>query len=800
MPSQQLNSPAWPGRAALLGPWLCLALSIVVYSTALNPGLPLLLACGTSAIFCLWRLLLPGRPYYHPGLDIVLAAILWAALCSSTALDPYLAQRSLATLVGGGGIVLGLVCAVRTSSDWKLAAYSFVGLTAAASLLAWPAALQAARATGTLPALKGSYNNPDAFSILPLAGFCLGFGLLARGRGAWTGAMLAVLGGLAVTLAATGCRSAMLGGAVGLALFFALLATHRSRRLRKARPLMMALPLVVVMALLPLSNFGLSGIDKVGRTLSDPALRNEATRLEVATTGWRAVLGAPLLGAGPGCFGLAYQTVRPTPHPDDYINLAHNDHLEIAVELGLPGLLLWAGLLLAALHKTYDALVHGRRPAEAAGLVAALTALIVFAFFNFILAERPSFWAQCYLLGLAYAFPSDRAARAEPVAARFGLTLPILLLSLWGVAFAARQLQADALAATARSLAAGLRFEESAQVWDQAVAVQPQRVAFRQSRAEVARKLVAMGFAQQAPTVQQNLQDALRISRANTGVMVQLALWSARRGDNRQAAELLERALALDPGSPSIERRRQELQLRQGHWNAAATGAWANFEKSGQGLPALAELVIAAELQNPGQGCALLRSWSSEPSPRVTLLWSELLAQTEARNLGPAQLNFALLKIEMTPADLCARLALFRLEAGSEEQRFASLGQALAEASVESTASPCFSQALLGWSSLGSKLGKSPAVKARLADTLRENPRLDEVRVHLAGLLVDEGERAEAIALLKEGLAANNSSLPLHLGLARLYKQSGSAELSRAYARDALRLDPTSREAKSLLQ
>ncbi len=799
-----LNRPRfWLHHIGLLAPLLCLAGTVAVYSTALNPGLPLLLANALAALFCAWRLLSSRRPFYHPGLDILLALALWAALSATTALDPYLAQRSLATGVGGCGLTLGLVVAIRSSRDWKLAAYGLVGFTALASIAAWPAAFAVARQTGHLPALTGTYNNPDAFSILPLSGFCLGFGLLARRRGAGTGLMLALLGVLALSLAATGCRSALLGATLGLGLSFALMATHRSRRLAKARPLMMALPIVVVMALLPLSNFGLSGLDKISRTFNDAALRNEATRLEVAYYGWRAVAQHAVLGAGPGCFGLAYQTVRPDPHPDDYINLAHNDHIEMAVELGFPGLLLWAAALAAAAHKAYDGLLHGRRPAEAAGLLAALAALIVFAFFNFIVSERPSFWVQCYLLGLAYAFPSERSARPEPKLARLLLTLPLLALALWGVTFAARLLQADSYAATARGQAEGLLFESSAGAWDQAIALQPERAAFRQSRAEVARKLATLGVYSEAPVVERQLRSALLASPANTGVMVQLALWLAQRGETKEAKALLDQASRLAPGSPMLKRRRQELAVGQGRWAEAAAQAWAAYKTTGQGLTSLAELVIAAELANPGAGCALLREWTRTPNERSSLLWQELFRQTETRKLGAPRLSFALLRVELSPTDLCAKLALAQAAAqgpGGVEQQFQILGKALAEASLTTDRSPCLEPALLLWTSRAVDRGQVAAAQERLGGILQDQPRLHRVRLRLADLLAVQGQRAEATALLKDGLSFDNSSVDLHLGLARLYRAGGSADLARAYARDALRLDPTSQEAKSLLK
>lgn len=46
----------------------CLGLTAAVYSTALNPGFPLLLASAPGAVFAGVRLLFGARRYYHYGI------------------------------------------------------------------------------------------------------------------------------------------------------------------------------------------------------------------------------------------------------------------------------------------------------------------------------------------------------------------------------------------------------------------------------------------------------------------------------------------------------------------------------------------------------------------------------------------------------------------------------------------------------------------------------------------------------------------------------------------------------------
>ncbi len=66
-----------------------------------------------------------------------------------------------------------------------------------------------------------------------------------------------------------------------------------------------------------------------------------AQRFEIDKTAWRIFKDHPLIGVGIGCYGQANDLYSPELGKRD----AHNTYIGLAAELGLPGLLLWLGLV-----------------------------------------------------------------------------------------------------------------------------------------------------------------------------------------------------------------------------------------------------------------------------------------------------------------------------------------------------------------------------------------------------------------------------------------------------------------------
>lgn len=780
--------------------FLCLGITLLVYSTHLNPGLPILLGGLLTIFWSGFRLIKGTGPYYHWGLDILLLLTGWATLSATQTLDVYLSQRSLATLFGGTGFVLGAACAIHTARQWRATAHAFILFITVTCLLAWPAALQTAIETGTIPAVCGTFNNPDPFSVLPLLALCLGCGLLEKTNRLWTTLLLTELGILFVTILGTGCRAAMVGAGVAIIVSFAILLTKRRSELQKTRYLL-GFPLIIILALLPLSNFAMHGTDKVTKTLTTDMMASEAVRFEVARHVWKAVLKKPLFGSGPGAFGLSYQAVRPDDHENYYVNIAHNDHIEAAVELGVIGFALWITVWGAALYKTNRGVREGRRPAAAAGALAAILAGFVFALFNFIVVERPAFWAQLFILGLALSLPSRRQSQNEHPLGRWLLTGLLLLLACWATIFGTKSLKAESLAVEAQAAGAELRFEDALLLWTQAVELQPDRTTLRQNRADAAQRLAILnGTEDPSPEALEQLERALESSPASISALVGLAELKIRAREFESAEELLRQADKAAPGSRLINEKRLAIALESGDFLTASKLLRSSRTQSKDKSKALVETLIALELKTPGEGAELMRSWLVTDESINQDLYVTVLLQAQKRGLTQVSQSFLRMKTALDPDDLCSQLALTQLnglENGPEEifQRTTELLE-----SPGASESPCYDEELTRWIQLGLELDERSKVHQRLSHVLEKDSNKSWVRIELSKLEQSENQMDKARALLREGLDKNPHDLDLNLALAELYEASGTQNIALNYYREVQKIDPKNRRAAAKIK
>jgi putative inorganic carbon (HCO3(-)) transporter len=305
------------------------------------------------------------------------------------------------------GLILGLA-AFRTTAlavrdrrtlGWALAVFALLGLAiwgVGVLGVGWsskvavlrPLTQRLPRVLTELPGAGASGINANQLAgglmlYLPLAAACLVAWVRAR---RWGIALLALAGlGLAgATLVLSQSRGGWIGGGVGLAALLTL-AGLTSQRLRLRR-LAWLVPLILVVGTLAVALavgphrtgeaiFGVSETDVedvVGQiTLSG--------RVEIWSRALYAIQDFPFTGTGLGTFRRVVNLLYPlfTISPDIDIAHAHNMFLQVAVDLGLPGLiaylaLLWlAGVSAWRVARLADPLA---RPA-ALGLLAGLIAL-----------------------------------------------------------------------------------------------------------------------------------------------------------------------------------------------------------------------------------------------------------------------------------------------------------------------------------------------------------------------------------------------------------------------------------------
>jgi O-antigen ligase len=198
----------------------------------------------------------------------------------------------------------------------------------------------------------------------------------------WTRmAAVAVLPLLLVALIASGSRGPVLAFAVGLIVFFGLIATSRGarRRLQLVGAALLAAIIVVPLAL-PSSSIGRA----ISTLLGSGAGLSSNGRSELWAKAFNGFAMRPLFGLGTGGFA----SLNPTlPYP-------HNLLLEMSVELGIVGLLLILGVIASFTNRLFSAwrAMNGRDKIEAATLISLFVMAFVNAMFSGAIQDNSELW------------------------------------------------------------------------------------------------------------------------------------------------------------------------------------------------------------------------------------------------------------------------------------------------------------------------------------------------------------------------------------------------------------------------
>jgi putative inorganic carbon (HCO3(-)) transporter len=219
------------------------------------------------------------------------------------------------------------------------------------------------------------------------------------------------------TLALTQSRSGWMGSAAGVAGLIALAGWATGRR--RVQILAVAAPLALIVAGAALTvaqpEAAARFINTSGQTTGEISLSG---RPEIWSRALYAIQDFSFTGAGLGAFRRVVNLLYPlfTVSPDTDIAHAHNIFLQVALDLGLPGLIAYLAGLWIALGIAWDAAKRssGMLRGLALGLVAGLLALHVYGLTDAIaLGAKPglAFWLA---LGLIAALP--RVTRAGDAA------------------------------------------------------------------------------------------------------------------------------------------------------------------------------------------------------------------------------------------------------------------------------------------------------------------------------------------------------------------------------------------------
>ncbi len=791
--SQELGGNGRSTILAVLNLLLLFGITIFVYPTTLNPGLPIVLGAFTAGAWAMIRLIRGMGPSYSRSCDLVLLLLFWQAMSTFLSVDPFLSQRSLANLLGAVGLFVMTCCAIGNGHQWRTLSFSVVIFATITSLLAWPPAISLAMQTGDLPPLKGTFNNQDTFSIIPMMGLLLGLGLVSKFHHGKRWTLLAIMAILFVSLLATGCRSAMLGFVAAVLFFVFALWRFRQRRLQSVRVLL-ALPLLSAMILLPTSNFEIPILGKWASTVSSQTVEVEKVRVEVLRHFGKAVLASPILGSGPGTFGLSFQRFRPNDvlH-DEYINLAHNDPIEIMVESGLVGFALWFGLFILAFRKLLDHLKRGRRPVEAAATLSLLVALVVFSLFNFLVSQRPTLWLEFLALGLAFSFPSSRNRSSEPMILRGFCSTALIALACWAALFGWRTFQADQWVVEAHRATQRLLHEESARLLNQALALQPQRVALLQERAQVAARLSALtDDAHHLRTQEALLQQAHQVSPLNIPVTLQLADLKGDLGQIAVQGELLAQATALAPGNPEVLQHNLAFAWQTDDLSRLADLLLYQARVTdGRGLARLRDLVLVWEAQDPGAGLEALDRFEDHLSPEhLAEVESLIQTQSEKQKQWPFLQQLVERQLRRNPGELCLQLKHHQVSVHLMQPEELFLGLQKTVKGLQIVDQPCAEEVFELWLETGLALGQQAELHSVLEEQLAQHQRLTWLQVFTSRASEAQGNLKRAVEIVNSGLQENPYSFPLLVRSGDLYRLSGQPRLAINAYQEALSVRP----------
>lgn len=722
-------------RSWLLAPAGILLAASLVGHPGVTSGPPTwgLLAGGVAGLAGGLALLLrPALPRPRAvALGVLVLFVLWSGTGLAGTLDPFLSRVTLASYATALAFA-----ALLGQLERRRASHLLVATAVGNCLygLVW--------ARGT--PFKAQFTNPDCFSVLPLVGALVALGLLGRARGGEARYLWGSVGGLTLACILTASRAGLLGLAVGL-----LIYGRRKRPLALA--MLAALGLAVVL-------FGAGASQKWLSLVNGSDSLSVVGRLTVLRYGLATATDRPIRGTGPGTFALAYQDRRPAERSGDYMNVAHNDYLQVLVEAGGPGFLLWSAFVVGCLAAGWR---DARHHQVAAGATAAGVGVAVYACGNFALPVLPTllFWMGALVLALPV---SGRLAPRSLVA---GLGLSVALAGAGALGVALPLERADR--ALARSAVEG----ESLQ-WERALDALPPAPDPRvvRTRAMILERLsLFTGDPALLGQAQSELRAALQRSPKDILSMVLLARVLQEQRQLDEAGRVLGEALRQ---SRHDQRLRVELAR-----NFILQGRLQDASRELAAVPDLASPVVLGELLallDESQGNEIWQGLATPMRAETARRAAETLVKRGQRERAASWLDRAQ---EAAPTDLSLALARLDLEP-TAAGRLTRLNALLERAGGGDD------QLLERWVALQLETGHPQAVVTRLEKRGRPSQAL---RLALSQAYERLGRLQAAVQVLNEGLDDDQDG-SLRLRLADLHERLGNEDSARAYREEVRQL------------
>jgi putative inorganic carbon (HCO3(-)) transporter len=326
-------------------PWYGLAIFTFFFVTA---RLPELFTEFGIYLALLGLVLRPQRLSFPPPLRWAVVFLLWAAVTAVLSVAPDVAGPQLLERLKALVIFFVVVNTLRTPQQLRL--YILIILLA---FLIYPArgTLQNYVTHNTVfgrAIWNKMYKNPNDLAAMTLLmlGLALAIATVQTQNRRVRLAAAAFVPVMLLIILLTQSRGAFIGLVFG---FGPPLLGRLRKRPSIAGPVLVILCLIV--ALVPAALWHrLEGMSKLTSTTTIAQADEEGSarqRYKVLKTGLRIFGDHPVVGIGIGCYKEAIVQYAPELGPRD----AHNTYLSLAAEMGIPGLLLWLGMVGSVLSR-----------------------------------------------------------------------------------------------------------------------------------------------------------------------------------------------------------------------------------------------------------------------------------------------------------------------------------------------------------------------------------------------------------------------------------------------------------------
>jgi O-antigen ligase len=197
----------------------------------------------------------------------------------------------------------------------------------------------------------------------------------------WQRAQRVLFGFAALLMASTIFLSQSVGGIAAFGVQMALFAVILGVR-ERTRSQVLLLLLLAVLLTVWLTMFSPGGIGQRMARLSNIAAND---RMTMARDSMKMIAARPVLGWGLGTFPVVYPSFR-TFYTNFFVNAAHNDYVQTAVETGLSGLSVVCIFVVSLYRRALRNIAHWRSEVGSATRLAAMigaTGILIHSFYDF---------------------------------------------------------------------------------------------------------------------------------------------------------------------------------------------------------------------------------------------------------------------------------------------------------------------------------------------------------------------------------------------------------------------------------